>query len=325
MNKHKYSVGLWAFGSCSNRFCESGYQNSRTFAEKVMCASKVEQLEGVEIHYNGDFNKSNVKDIKKIIDDAGLKVSAINCETFGDKIFNKGAFISLDPKVRAKAIDIVKEAAEISEYLDASLLNIWPGSEGFDYPFQINYEKEWELFIDSVKQFTDSAPEVKFSLEYKAREPRVRSTLGTVGKALAVINEVSRENLGITLDFGHSIMAKESPAESLALIQRYNKLFHIHLNDNSREWDDDLLPCSYNVWDTLEFIYYLKKLNYKGWIGFDMTPWRENQVESVKYSINIIERMFKIADEIDTDELREAQKNTDGLAAQRFISHKLFK
>jgi len=120
-------------------------------------------------------------------------------------------------------------------------------------------------------------------------------------------------------------MARESPAESMIILNRYNKLFHVHLNDNSREWDDDLLPCSYNVWDTLEFIYYLRKINYKGWFGFDMTPWREDQVKSVKYSIDIIEKMFKIAEKIDTNELKIAQNNTDALAAQRFIAGKLFK
>jgi len=114
MNKHKYSVGLWAFGSCSNRFCESGYQKQRTFAEKVNCASKVQGLEGIEIHYNGDFDKKNIKEAKKIIDDSGLKVSVINCETFGDKSFSKGAFISLNPKIRQNAINIVKETAEVS-------------------------------------------------------------------------------------------------------------------------------------------------------------------------------------------------------------------
>lgn len=325
MAKRKYSVGIWAFGSCSNRFCEPGYQQSRTFAEKIACASRVKGLEGVEIHYNGDFDKENVKEIKKIIDDSGLKVSAINCETFGDKIFSKGAFISLDPKIRQKAIDIVKEAAEISEYFEGTILNIWPGSEGFDYPFQIDYCKEWDLFIDAIKQITSAAPKVKFSLEYKIREPRMRSTIGTVGKALMVINEIGKENLGITIDFGHSIMAKESPAESAALLHRYNKLFHIHLNDNTREWDDDLIPCSYNLWDTLEFIYYLNKIDYKGWIGFDMTPWREDQIEAVKYSIDIIEKMFNIAGEIDTEELWNAQKNTDALAAHKFIINKLLK
>lgn len=325
MNKQLYSVGIWAFGSCPDRFCESGYQEQKTFAQKVQCASKVKGLDGIEIHYNGDFNKSNAEEIRKIIKDSGLKVSAINCETFGNRIFRKGALIARDSSIRNKAIDIIKEAGEMAEYFDASLVNVWPGADGFDYPFQIDYLKEWELLVDGINQFTKSVPNVKFSLEYKTREPRIRSSIPTVGKALAVINEVNSENLGVTVDFGHSIMAKENPAESLALLKRYNKLFHIHLNDNSRDWDDDLIVGSYHMWETLEFIYYLKKCNYSGWIGLDMSPAREDQIKSVEYCIETIHKMFKYVEDIDCSELNNALQNTNALNSLKLITDKILK
>ncbi|KGK86339.1 sugar phosphate isomerase/epimerase family protein [Clostridium sp. HMP27] len=325
MEKRLYSVGVWAFGSCSDRFCEAGYHEGRTFKEKVECASKVKGLSGIEIHYNGDFTKANAEETRKIIQDAGLRVSAINCETFGNRIFAKGALTSTDSKIRQSAIDIVKAAGEMTEYFDASLVNLWPGADGFDYSFQIDFVREYELLMDSIRQITEANPKVKYSLEYKLREPRMRSTIGTACKALAVTNEISKENLGVTLDFGHSIAAKESPAEAAAFLSRYNKLFHVHLNDNTRDWDDDLITASYHLWETLEFLYYLKKCNYNGWIGFDMSPWREDQIKAVEHSIEIVEKMFGYVDEIDDEELSEALKDTNALRSHRLLWDKLFK
>lgn len=325
MERRLYSVGIWAFGSCSDRFCESGYHEAKTFKEKVECASKVKGLHGIEIHYNGDFTRENAAETRKIIQDSGLRVSAINCETFGNRMFAKGALTATDPAVRQKAVDIVKEAGEMSEYFGTSLVNVWPGADGFDYSFQIDFIKEYELLMDSIKQFVEANPSIKYSLEYKLREPRMRSTIGTACKALAVTNEIQKENLGVTLDFGHSIAAKESPAESAALLSRYNKLFHVHLNDNTRDWDDDLITATYHLWETLEFLYYLKKCNYSGWIGFDMSPWREDQIKAVEHSIEVVEKMFTYVDEIDGEELNTALKNTNALDSHRILWNKLLK
>lgn len=325
MKNYKYSVGVWAFGGCSDRFCESGYQEKRNFAQKIEAASKVKGLNGVEIHYNGDFTEKNVVEVKKIIDNSGLEVSAVDCEIFGDKVFSKGALSSTNIDVRKKAIEIVEHAADMASYLGASLVNVWPGADGSDYSFQLDYVKQWNLLIDSIKTFTANKKEAKFSLEYKIREPRIRSIIGSASTALTIINEIKADNLGVTIDFGHSLMSKENPAQAASMINNYGRLFHTHLNDNSRDWDDDLIVNTYHMWETLEFLYYLKKLNYTGWLGLDMSPARENQIEGVEYSINTIEKMLTYVDEYDTDELANALLNTDALSAQKYIANKIFK
>ncbi|MFZ7101766.1 MAG: sugar phosphate isomerase/epimerase family protein [Peptococcaceae bacterium] len=323
MKDYQYSVGVWAFGSCLDRFCESGYQKAGSFAQKVAAAAKVKGLAGLEIHYNGDFTKSTAAECRKIIEESGLQVAAVNCEIFGDPQFKKGALISPVPETRQKAIDIIREAGEMAEYFAASLVNIWPGADGFDYPFQIDYFSQWELLMDSVKQVISGNPRVKFSFEYKLREPRIRSTVSTVGKALLITREAACENAGVTLDFGHSLMARENPADTAALLARYEKLFHVHVNDNSRDWDDDLIVNTYHFWETLEFIYYLKKCDYQGWLGFDMSPKREDQIKAVEYSIATVKRMVEISENLDTQELQRAFHDTDALSAHQYISQKI--
>lgn len=60
--------------------------------------------------------------------------------------------------------------------------------------------------------------------------------------------------------------AYENPAETVALLKRYgDKLFHVHMNDNYRYWDDDMIVGSVHTIETLEFFYWLQRTGYDGW------------------------------------------------------------
>lgn len=325
MKEYKYSVGIWAYGGCGDRFNPEGYQSSRTFREKLELAVKTEGVDGVEIHYNGDFGDHDAKEAKKMIDDSGLVVAAMNCETFGDKDFGTGALTNPKASTRAKAVDIVKKGCDAADFFGSTIVNLWPGADGFDIPFQVDYDRMWDYMYESVEDIAVHAGKTKVSLEYKFREPRMRSTLSTVGKTLLLAKDLNRENIGVTLDFGHSLQCKENPAEALCLLNRYGKLFHVHLNDNTRDWDDDLMVGSYHLWETLEFVSWIKRSGYDGWIGLDMSPAREDQVGAVAQGISLTKKMFNITDRIDESALNEARKNVDALSAQKIILSEMLK
>ena len=81
---------------------------------------------------------------------------------------------------------------------------------------------------------------MEFAIEYKLKEPRVHMLLCNAATTLLAIDEIGAPNLGIVMDFGHSLFAKESPAAALQMVHRRGKLVSIELNDNRLEWDDDL-------------------------------------------------------------------------------------
>jgi len=58
---------------------------------------------------------------------------------------------------------------------------------------------------------------------------------------LVLFDEVGKDNLGVLIDFGHSLLAYENPAESIALLARHGRLFHTHVNDTTRLWDDNMV------------------------------------------------------------------------------------
>ncbi|MCZ2258103.1 sugar phosphate isomerase/epimerase family protein [Sporosarcina sp. G11-34] len=324
MGKYKYAVGVWAFGSISDRFCEQGYQKPRSFREKLKAASACEKLAGIEIHYNGDFDKDTIVETKEMVDQYGLEIAAINCELFGDRKFRKGALTSTDAEIRKAAMDVIRGAAEAAHKLGVELVNIWPGAEGHDYPFQVNFTELWENLITSIGTVVKEFPNQKFALEYKGREPRGRSSISTVGKSLLIIHDLGLDNLGVTLDFGHALQVKENPAESAAILNRYGKLFHVHMNDNTRDWDDDYMVGSYHFWETLEFFYYLKKINYQGWISLDITPAREDQIGVVQHCIEVMKQMANVVDGLDDKLIEQALYEQDALKTQQYLLAKFF-
>ncbi len=136
---------------------------------------------------------------------------------------------------------------------------------------------------------------MKITIEYKAKEPRVRCFISTVGKALYICERIGRPNVGITLDVGHSLMALENPAESAAMAMQQGRLFHLHLNDNYRDWDHDLIPGTVNLWDTLELFYWLEQMQFDGWYGIDIYPYREAGKAALERTVEGIFRFRAIA------------------------------
>jgi xylose isomerase len=65
-------------------------------------------------------------------------------------------------------------------------------------------------------------------------------------------------------------LAKETPAAMACLAAAAGRLFYLHFNDNGREWDWDMIPASVNLWDTLETLYYLDRLDWSGWFSYDV-------------------------------------------------------
>jgi xylose isomerase len=141
------------------------------------------------------------------------------------------------------------------------------------------------------------------SLEYKLSEPRVRVVLGDVGKSLYACTQVGRPNVGVTIDMGHALYAGECVAESLALLTSAGRLFHVHGNDNPRNWDWDLIPGSVNLWDLIETTYYLRRSGYSGWISFDVFPARLDPVQTMRTSLRMHHLAEAIVDHIGMERL----------------------
>lgn len=105
-------------------------------------------------------------------------------------------------------------------------------SSGYDYAHQCDYLVIWERVVTAFREICDAYPDLKVSLEFKPTDENTRFfAVPSTGAAILLVEEINRENMGLTLDIGHCLMAGENPAQSAAMVGSRGKLFGVQLND----------------------------------------------------------------------------------------------
>jgi L-rhamnose isomerase len=310
-----FGAGIWAFGQLVDRYASDGYGPARSTAEMLKMAAKVDDLVYLDINVPFASDDVSAKDVRMMLDDLGLKTRATTPHIYM-RDYVKGAFTNPDPAKRAAVKDRVHEAVEAAQVLDAGYVKFWPGQDGFDMPGQADYMQLWDLTVEGIRDLALEHPDVQFAIEYKAKEPRVRITLANATKTMLAITETGVGNVGIVMDFGHSLLANETPAESLQLIHRHGMLVSAELNDNWRGWDDDLPVASVHLFETIEYLLALRKIGWNDPVLLDQFPFREDPVAALARSIQTIKALDRVCDRVDLEALKAAQDQQDALAAQ---------
>lgn len=323
--KIRFSAVLGTFGAPGDRFVLSGYREPKSLEEMFRDAKQVEDLAAVELVGNWHINERNVDVVRQYQKDSGLEVSMIIPDIFAQAKWGKGSFTANDPQTRENAIAEIKKYMDIAPQLDCYLLDVWFGQDGYDYCFQTDYIRAWSLLIDGLKECADYRKDVKLGIEYKIKEPRTHCYVGTIGKTIALLDRVDAENVGVVLDIGHAFMAYENAAESIALTKLFgDKLFQIHFNDNYRLWDDDMIVSSVHILEYLELLYWLKKIDYKGWYSLDIYPYREDGIAAANESIRWLKSLIRVLDDAG-DEIERIISSGDAVTALSFVRKLLFR
>ncbi len=313
----QYGAGLWLFGQFVDRYASDAYGPAVTTVEAIEQASRVGRLSCLDINF--PFAGSDtVADVRHAFDANGLTAAAVTPHIY-TRVFQNGAFTNPDPAVRRQAIELCKQAVGIADELNAGYVKFWPGQDGHDYPWQVDHSRLWHDELDGIKQVVDSAPTRQFAIEYKLKEPRMHMLLANAAITLLAIDEIGADNLGIVMDFGHSLFAKEAPAAALQLVHRRGRLVSIELNDNRLEWDDDQTVGSNHLVETLEFLQTVRDIGWTQPLLLDQFPFREDPVGAARLSIDTMDAMFALLDRIDLAGIRTARASHDALAAQRLV------
>jgi xylose isomerase len=309
----RHCINAGFLGRQGDRFFQ--YQPERSLEEKLGMVSKISGLDGVELKYPGDFE--DVAETKALLERFGLTLAVVNINLKGPIKWRYGSLTSVRPEIRADAVRDLKIALDIAAELDAELVTCCPVADGYDYPFEMEYTAAWEHFVDGIRQAALHRPDTRLSLEYQASDPVVRILLRDAGRALYTCLATEQNNVGVTLDIGHSFAAGETPAEAVALLAREDRLFYIHTDDNTRDGDWDLLSGTVNFWHFLETLYYLQRVGYKGWLSADIFARRIDPVEGFTTNLMLLKRMIAFIEQLDQKEL-EAMMQREGNACGVF-------
>lgn len=314
----KFSVGIWAFTPCGDRFSPQGYREPLTLEEQFELLSKVKELDGVILQCPNVVNENNVGKVKQLLKQADLEAAAVDANLFSGE-FVKGGFTNPDPGLRQKAIELAKQTVRMVKELDTQNAGLWLGQDGFDYPFQANHLQLWQWEINAIREVATYDPSVRVCIEYKAKEPRYHIVIGNVTKAVLACQEVGEDNAGVTLDFGHALMCNENPAESARLLHKYGKLYSVHFNDSYRIDDDDMIVGTVHPWEVLELLMALEEIQYKGWYGHDIFPYREDIVESTNLCTQNIKCLRRLLRKIDLEKLKRLQEKLDFVEIHKML------
>ncbi|HSV86125.1 MAG TPA: sugar phosphate isomerase/epimerase family protein [Levilinea sp.] len=308
--KHAIMVGM--MGRIADRFHE--YQPASDLARRLEMCQKIKDIDGIEVVYPQDF--SNVQQTIQMVKDMGLAVSALNLNVKGEKKWQSGSFTNADPQLRREAIDYLKCAMDLAADLGTDMVTCCPLIDGHNYAFEVDYLKQWIWLEEGIGEASRHRSDIRVSLEYKLNESRNYNILSDMGRSLFLCQKLGLPNVGVTVDVGHALIAKETPAEALSLGALNNRLFYVHFNDNAREWDWDMLPGSVNVWDLVEVVFYLKRLEWSGWLSYDVAMREGTIVDGMSASISILKSAETLVDKISMETLEGYIK--DALPSRTF-------
>ena len=216
-----------------------------------------------------------------------------------------------------ESVTVFKEAIDFAKAVKADSVLLWPAHDGLDYPFQVNYYDGWKNMVETIREICEYDPSVRIALEAKSKDPRQKQYISDTGKALALINDVGRPNLGAAIDVGHALMAGENLAESLVLLDTHDKLYQIHVNENYKDADPDMIFGTINFWELLEFFYYLNKTDYEGWAAIDIIAPRDDRKKSLALGIKLIWKYKEMADKL----LKHQKEIDENMKGYRFADN----
>lgn len=315
----KFSVILSLLGQVGDRF--AAYGEKQTLDELFELASQVEGLDGVELVYPFEFK--DVAAVKRLLQVHNLECSSVNVNVKADPKFHRGSFTSIDPEVRAEAVRYLKTGMDLADSLGSNLVTICPLADGHDYAFEVDYGQAWRWLREGIGEAASYRSDVRVSLEYKRSETRTHCILNSAATALHLINQIGSPNLGVTIDLGHALYVAETPAQIVALLADADRLFLVHVNDNYREFDWDMIPGTVNFWDWLETFLYLDEVGYDGWLTSDVTPARLDPVRVADISAKTVRDAWLFLDKIGRHELRRLIKAGDVLETFAYVQDKL--
>lgn len=304
-----YSIILGFMGQLTDRFAK--YHEPRDLAGKLELAASVEGVRGVEPVYPFDFQGMSYQAYKALLAKNNLQVSSVNVNIKAEPQFHQGALTSIDPGIRAEAVQYIKTGMDWAAELGTNLVTVCPLSDGHDYSFEIDYRAAWRNMVDCLAEAAAYNPAVKLAVEYKQSEPRARVIVPNVGTTLFLCEQVGADNIGVTIDTGHALYASETTAQAFALAASVGRLFLVHINDNYRNWDWDLMPGTVNYWDWLEALLMLDEVGYEGWLVSDVFPSRTDPVKTLSYSYRAIVYGERFLDIFGRERLRELVQQRD--------------
>ncbi|WP_394746957.1 sugar phosphate isomerase/epimerase family protein [Spongiimicrobium salis] len=317
----KQSIITAFLSKTQDRFSE--YQEPTGLRERLEIVQKIDGVTGVEIVF--PYETEEAVATKALMQEMGLEFAAVNANIKKETKWVPGALSRPNAQLRQDAVQMIKDAKDYALAVGAPLVTCCPLSDGFDNLFQVDYPKAWKNMIDAVAEAADYKPEMPLFIEYKINETRVNCHLDSCAKTIVFLKEVQNSATGITIDFGHSLLAKENPAQVLALCEQSNVDYYLHTNDNDWQFDWDLIGGSRNFLHTVEFFFYAKEFGYDKYFTADASPRIFDMIGFFTEHAEMNKAIWNIVEHLDRDKYRRLMHEEKHMDLMQLVRKEIYR
>ncbi|MEV7388847.1 L-rhamnose isomerase [Streptomyces sp. NPDC091215] len=173
----------WAYGNSGTRFKVFAQQGvPRSPKEKLDDAAQVHAVTGVaptvalHIPWDKVDGSDGYTDLAKHAEERGLRLGAINSNTFQDDDYKLGSICHPDAVVRRKAVDHLLECVDIMDAAGSKDLKLW-FADGTNYPGQDDIRGRQDRLAEGLAEvYARLGDGQRMLLEYKLFEPSFYTT-----------------------------------------------------------------------------------------------------------------------------------------------------
>ncbi|MFF8996771.1 L-rhamnose isomerase [Streptomyces achromogenes] len=314
----------WAYGNSGTRFkvfAQAGVPRSPW--EKLQDAARVHAFTGVAPSVALHIPWDTVEDyaaLAKYAEEQGVRLGAINSNTFQDDAYKLGSICHPDAAVRRKAVDHLLRCVDIMDATGSRDLKLW-FADGTNYPGQDDVRARQDRLAEGLAEVYARLGEgQRMLLEYKLFEPAFYTTdvpdWGTAYAHCLRLGDKAR----VVVDTGH-----HAPGTNIefivATLLREGRLGGFDFNSRFYA-DDDLMAGAADPFQLFRIMYeVVRGGGFTSEVAFmlDQCHNIEPKIPAIIRSVMNVQEATAKALSVDRDALAEAQASGDVLGANAVL------
>ncbi len=323
----KFSAGIWFFTPAFSRF-HAKYQPDLAIEQRLDLAAQLAgDLAGIEAHYPNEINEENVELWKAFSEATRIRVITVIPLLFWDEQFEWGSLSNPIAEHRRAAIKRLTGALALNRELDTDFAVVWPGIDGYENPFGIDFPAMRDRFAAGLAEALDAVPGVRIAFEPKPYEPRGRILFGTTPEGILLGHQVesllrapgNRKLIDdghalvcMNPEIGHVLMGFEDLAYAYSWPLSEGRLAHVHCNSQPLgNYDQDLNVGTISPEQLEAMLYVLKMHGYRGHFGIDVNPERMPVVTALRNSMDALRAANARINDLDHEMILDAVSRPD--------------
>lgn len=324
----KFSAGIWFFSPSSSRF-HAKYKPDLNIEQRLEIAARLGDygLAGLEAHYPNEINEENVSLWQQFTADTGIRLITVIPLLFWDEQFEWGSLSSPLEGPREAAIERTNRALELNKELYTDFAVVWPGVDGYENPFGLDFVMMRDRFAEGLAEAMDAVSGVRVAFEPKPYEPWGHILYGTTAEGMLLAHKVEPllkhpENRRLldeghalccmNPEVGHVLMGYEDLAYAYSWPLSEGRLAHTHWNSQPLgNYDQDLNVGVISPEQTETLLYTLKMYGYQGYFGIDINPERMPVDVALQICMDAIRAANDRINELDHEAILYANTHPD--------------